>query len=70
MRWESTLLTAQGELRGAFTLALEGDATILVANPTDTGGIGRLIRITRRSGTQSIVSQGGAFVDPFGVVVV
>ena len=64
-----TLVSNRGLLRGLFRIALEAGGTVVVSDP----GIdcdGRLTRVDRTTGAQSILSQGGSMVEPFGVTVV
>jgi hypothetical protein len=51
-------------------VAIEANGQILVADPTAFGGGGGVIRIDPETGSQTIVSSGGSFVDPIGIAVV
>ncbi len=67
---QRTTVSARGLLRGPFRIALEAGDTVVVTDPDVGGGTGRLIRVNRVTGTQSILAQDGFLVEPFGVAVV
>ena len=66
---QRTLVSSRGVLHGLFRIALERAGTVVVSNP-GLEGDGQLIRVAPANGAQSIVAQGGAFVEPFGLAVV
>lgn len=67
---QRTLLTSRELLRGPFRVAIEPGGDFVVSDPDMVGGHGRLVRVDRQSGAQSVLSEGGHFVHPFGVAVV
>ena len=67
---QRTLLTSRGLLRGPFRVAIEAGGNFVVSDPDMVDGQGRLVRVDRQSGAQSVLSAGGHFVHPFGVAVV
>ena len=57
-----------------YDLAVERDGSIVVADmgqfaPGDSTPDGAIVRVDPRNGGQSLVSKGGALVDPAGVAV-
>ena len=67
---QRTLLTSRGLLRGPFRVAIDPGGDFVVSDPDMVDGQGRLVRVDRQTGAQSVLSQGGHFVHPFGIAVV
>jgi sugar lactone lactonase YvrE len=67
---QRTLLTARELLRGPFRVAIEPGGNFVVSDPDMVDGRGRLVRVDRQTGAQSVLSAGGHFVNPFGIAVV
>ena len=67
---QRTLVAARGLLLGPFRVVLEASGTIVVSEPDVGRGDGRLIRIDRSSGAQTVLAQGDPMVEPFGLAIV
>ncbi|HUR23354.1 MAG TPA: hypothetical protein VMZ73_05720 [Acidimicrobiales bacterium] len=67
---QRTLLTSRGLLRGPFRVVVEVSGDFVVSDPDIVDGHGRLVRVDRQTGAQSVLSEGGHFVHPFGIAVV
>ena len=67
---QRTLLSSGGLLRGLFRVVVEPSGSFVVSDPDMVDGHGRLVRVTRQGGAQSVLSEGGHFVHPFGIAVV
>ena len=70
MTGQRTLLTSRELLRGPFRVVIEPGGNFVVSDPDMVDGHGRLIRVDRQTGAQSVLSEGGHFVHPFGIAVV
>ena len=67
---QRTRLTERNLLRGPFRVAIEAGGSFVISDPDFVDDQGRLVRVDRATGAQSVLSAGGHFVHPFGVAVV
>lgn len=67
---QRTLLSSRGLFRGLFRVVIEPSGNFVVSDPDMVDGHGRLVRVARQGGTQSVLSEGGHLVHPFGIAVV
>jgi len=68
---KQTLLCEGGDLHGSQAIAVSADDIYItcVASSDGNFGIGRVVRVDLRTGTQTIVSEGSYLVGPVGIAI-